>query len=159
GGGYFKIINRAVPRALETLGYNPEQIEKIERYAVGHGTLKGAPHINHDSLRAKGFDQEALDKLEAAVASAFDITFAFNHHTLGRDFCIGKLKIAAAKLDDPKFDMLEALGFSRHDAEHANTYVAGAMTLEGAPGLKDEHLPVFDCANPCGKIGKRCLSW
>ena len=32
------------------------------------------------------------------------------------------------------------------------------MTLEGAPHLKPEHLPVFDCASPCGKIGKRYLS-
>src|SRR3546814_18466909 len=32
------------------------------------------------------------------------------------------------------------------------------MTLEGAPGLRDMHLPVFDCANPCGKEGTRFLS-
>jgi len=32
------------------------------------------------------------------------------------------------------------------------------MTLEGAPHLKEEHLPIFDCANPCGRIGKRFLS-
>ena len=32
------------------------------------------------------------------------------------------------------------------------------MTLEGAPHLKDEHLPVFDCANPCGRDGTRSLS-
>src|SRR5258708_36662003 len=32
------------------------------------------------------------------------------------------------------------------------------MAVEGAPHLKAEHYPVFDCANPCGKIGKRYLS-
>ena len=32
------------------------------------------------------------------------------------------------------------------------------MTLEGAPHIKDAHLAVFDCANPCGRLGKRCLS-
>ncbi len=32
------------------------------------------------------------------------------------------------------------------------------MTLEGAPHLKPEHLPVFDCASPCGRTGTRALS-
>ena len=32
------------------------------------------------------------------------------------------------------------------------------MTLEGAPHLKASDLPVFDCATPCGRIGKRFLS-
>jgi ribonucleotide reductase alpha subunit len=47
GGGYFKIINQAVPEALRTLGYGQEQIEKIIGYAVGHGTLAEAPALNH----------------------------------------------------------------------------------------------------------------
>src|SRR3546814_4480163 len=42
--------------------------------------------------------------------------------------------------------------------EAANTYACGAMTLEGAPHLKAEHLPVFDCANACGRVGRRYLS-
>ena len=37
-------------------------------------------------------------------------------------------------------------------------HICGAMTVEGAPHLKAEHYSVFDCANPCGKIGKRYLS-
>lgn len=43
GGGYFKIINRMVPKALEVLGYTPDQIAEITAYAVGRGTLEGAP--------------------------------------------------------------------------------------------------------------------
>jgi ribonucleoside-diphosphate reductase alpha chain len=54
--------------------------------------------------------------------------------------------------------MLATLGFTKAEIEAANTYCSGAMTLEGAPFLKDEHLPIFDCANPCGRIGKRFLS-
>ena len=37
--------------------------------------------------------------------------------------------------------------------------IVGTMTLEGAPHLKSEHLPVFDCANKCGKKGKRFISY
>jgi ribonucleoside-diphosphate reductase alpha chain len=158
GGGYFKIINRMVPDALRTLGYGDAQIAEIERYALGRGTLKGAPAINHETLIAKGFDAASLAAIEGALTAAFDIKFAFNKWTLGESFCLDALGIAPAALADPGFDLLAALGFSRADIDIANTYCCGAMTLEGAPHLKAEHLPVFDCANPCGRIGKRCLS-
>ncbi|MCF3932626.1 vitamin B12-dependent ribonucleotide reductase [Acuticoccus sp. M5D2P5] len=158
GGGYFKIINRAVPAALTKLGYDAEQREAIIGYAVGHGTLKGAPHINTRSLAERGLTAKAIESVEAALASAFDIRFAFNKWTIGEDVLTSVLKVDAAALNDPKFDVLGALGFSKEQIDEANIFVAGAMTLEGAPHLKDEHLPVFDCANPCGRLGKRFLS-
>jgi ribonucleoside-diphosphate reductase alpha chain len=158
GGGYFKIINRAVPSALKTLGYTDAEIETIIKYAVGHGTLADAPVINHESLKARGFTTKELQAVENGLASAFDIKFVFNKFTLGEDFCTDVLKVPAGKLDDFEFDLLTFLGFSRKDIEAANIHVCGAMTLEGAPGLADEHLPVFDCANPCGRLGKRYLS-
>jgi ribonucleoside-diphosphate reductase alpha chain len=158
GGGYFKIINRIVPQALAKMGYAEDEVEQMILYAVGHGTLAGAPTINHDVLREKGFTDAAIEALEIAVADAFDIKFAFNKWTLGEEFCVEKLGIPADRLDDLSFDMLTALGFSKSDIEAANTFACGSMTLEGAPGLRDEHLPVFDCANPCGRIGKRFLS-
>src|SRR5262249_5299350 len=58
----------------------------------------------------------------------------------------------------PRFDLLSALGFTKREIEAANVHVCGAMTVEGAPHLKAEHYPVFDCANPCGRNGKRYLS-
>jgi len=158
GGGYFKIINRIVPEALRTLGYDAHAIEHVILYAVGHGSLKGAPHINHDTLKKKGFDEAALAKLETALADAFDIKFAFNKFALGVEFCTGTLKIPAARLDDPAFDMLATLGFAKAEIDAANIYATGAMTLEGAPHLLPEHLAVFDCASPCGRTGKRFLS-
>ena len=158
GGGYFKIINRTVPSALKRLGYSPEQIEDIVRYAVGNGTLKDAPVINYDSLKARGFTEEAIEKIDKALAEAFDIKFAFNKFTLGEEFCTEVLGLDADDLNDISFDLLQALDFSKAEIEAANTFVCGAMTLEGAPHLKDEHLPVFDCANPCGKKGTRSLS-
>ncbi len=158
GGGYFKIINRAVPAALRTLGYSEAQIGEIEAYAVGHGNLDQAPAINPGSLAAKGFDDDKIAALNEALKSAFDIKFAFNQWTLGADFCQQALGISEEQLADFEFNMLAHLGFSKKDIEAANIHICGAMTLEGAPHLKDEHLPVFDCANPCGKVGKRFLS-
>ena len=221
GGGYFKIINRTVPTALATLGYDPAQIEEIVAYAVGRATLKGAPGVGHKALRARGFHDEALQAVEKALSGAFDIRFVFNAWTLGYDpaqieeivayavgratlkgapgvghkalrargfhdealqavekalsgafdirfvfnawtlgaeFCTGTLGLDGEALGDPSFDMLAALGFSRADIEAANAWCCGAMTLEGAPHLVPRHLAVFDCANPCGRIGRRCLS-
>ncbi len=157
GGGYFKIINNAVPPALRTLGYSESQIAEIEAYAVGHGNLNQAPAINPSTLRQKGFGDDKIAALNAATKSAFDIKFIFNQWTLGADF-LKSLGVTAEQLGDMSFDLLSFLGFSKKDIEAANIHVCGAMTLEGAPFLKPEHLPVFDCATPCGKIGKRYLS-
>ena len=158
GGGYFKIINRSVPAALAKQGYRSNEIEEIVGYAVGHGSMGNAPGINHTSLIGHGFGQAEIDKIEAALPSAFDIRFVFNQWTLGADFCTSVLGIPAAKMMDPSFDLLTHLGFSRKDIEAANYHVCGTMTLEGAPHLKQEHYSIFDCANPCGKKGKRYLS-
>ncbi len=158
GGGYFKIINRAVPEALRTLGYSEADIAEIEVYAVGHGSLAQAPGINHTTLKAKGFTEEAIAKIEKALPTAFDIKFAFNKWTLGEEFCRDKLGISAEDIASPTLDLLAAIGFSRREIDAANIHVCGAMTVEGAPHLKPAHYPVFDCANPCGRTGKRYLS-
>ncbi|CTQ73448.1 vitamin B12-dependent ribonucleotide reductase [Roseibium alexandrii] len=157
GGGYFKIINRAVPEALRKLGYSESEIGEIEAYAVGHGSIDQAPGINPASLKTKGFTDESLAKLKDGMKSAFDIKFVFNRWTLGDDQ-LKALGVTDEQLEDPEFELLSFLGFSKADIEAANTHVCGAMTLEGAPFLKEEHYPVFDCANPCGRIGKRFLS-
>jgi ribonucleoside-diphosphate reductase alpha chain len=158
GGGYFKIINRAVPEALRVLGYAPDPIAEIEAYAVGHGTMATAPAINHTTLKAKGFTPEIIEKIEKALPTAFDIKFVFNKWTLGEAFCRDELGFSAEDLAKPNFDMLAALGFSRREIDAANIHVCGAMTVEGAPHLKPEHYAVFDCANPCGRLGRRFLS-
>ena len=158
GGGYFKIINQSVPAALDTLGYGSAQIEEIIAYAVGHGSMGQAPAINHTSLIGHGFGQAELDKIDGSLKAAFDIRFVFNQWTLGADFCTKTLGIPSEKMNDPTFDLLRHLGFTKADIDAANDHICGTMTLEGAPFLKDEHLSVFDCANPCGKKGKRYLS-
>lgn len=152
GGGYFKIISTCVPEALRSLGYSEAHIAEIEVYALGHGTISNAPHINPASLKAKGFTDEVLQSLVPSLKSAFDIKFAFNKYSLGENFCTDVLKVKDGE------DVLSALGFTKQQIEEANTHVCGSMTLEGSPHLKEKHLAVFDCANPCGKLGKRYLS-
>ena len=158
GGGYFKIINQSVPAALRKLGYPEAKIEEIVSYAVGHGSIGNAPGINHTSLIGHGFGQQEIDKVEAALGSAFDIRFVFNQWTLGKDFCTDVLGIPSDKLVDSNFDLLRHLGYSKADIDMANDHVCGTMTLEGAPHLSVDHYHIFDCANPCGKMGKRFLS-
>ncbi len=158
GGGYFKIINQSIPPALKKMDYNREQIKEIEKYAKGAGSLKGCPIINHDSLKSKGFNEELLAKIEAMLPSVFEIDFAFNRYTMGDDFCKNKLNLTEKQLNDPTFSILEFLGFSKTEIVAANDYVCGTMTIEGAPFLKQEHYPVFDCANKCGKKGLRYIS-
>lgn len=158
GGGYFKIINRMVPEALQNLGYTPKQIDEISGYAVGYGSLADAQGVNHATLAEKGFGDEQIAAIEEGLGTAFDIRFAFNKWTLGEAFCTETLGLEVAQLDSMSFDLLSALGFTDEQIETANNHACGTMTLEGAPHMKDEHLAIFDCANPCGKTGKRFLS-
>jgi ribonucleoside-diphosphate reductase alpha chain len=158
GGGYFKIMNQSVPHALRKLGYDEKQTDEIIKYAKGHGTFKGCPSISHVKLKALGFTEDKIEAVEAALPGAFEIKFAFNQWTLGEDFCKDVLGITDEQLGDWNFDMLKHLGFTRREVEEANDYVCGTMTVEGAPHLKDEHLPVFDCANKCGRKGQRSIS-
>jgi ribonucleoside-diphosphate reductase alpha chain len=156
GGGYFKIINQSVPQALRNLKYSEKEIEDIVNYAKGHATLKGAPYINEETLAAKGFLPAEIEKLNAAMASAFEIGFVFNVFTLGES-CLQRLGFTPNEYNDFSWSLLEALGFSDEEIEAANIYVCGTMTVEGAPHLKDEHLSVFDCANKCGQTGQRYI--
>ena len=158
GGGYFKIINRVVPEALQRLGYAQNQIDDIITYAVGSGSLKNCQSVSINALKDKGFGDKELAKIESSLGSAFDVKFVFNQFTLGVDFCKTKLGLTDAQLNDFDFSLLDHLGFSKDEIEAANVHVCGAMTLEGAPHLQDAHLPIFDCANVCGRIGKRFLS-
>jgi ribonucleoside-diphosphate reductase alpha chain len=156
GGGYFKIINQAVPAALKTLGYTTEESEAIINYAKGHATLKNAPFINHETLAAKGFTAKDIELIESQLERAFDIDFVFNVFTLGEE-TISRLGFSEAQYNENSFNLLRALGFKAAEIEAANEYVTGTMTIEGAPFLKEEHYPVFDTANKCGNKGTRFL--
>ncbi|MDQ6781146.1 MAG: vitamin B12-dependent ribonucleotide reductase [Candidatus Eremiobacteraeota bacterium] len=155
GGGYFKIINQSIPMALRHLAYTEEQIDDIVRYAKGSGSLYGAPYINVETLRARGFNSEDIVNIEKALPTVFEIGFPFNQWTLGEP-TLQRLGFTPAQYNDD-FDLLRLLGFSREEIDAANNYICGTMTIEGAPHLKEEHYAVFDCANKCGKLGRRFI--
>ncbi len=156
GGGYFKIINQSVPAALKNLGYSEKESEAIIKYATGSASFAGAPFINHQSLSEKGFIADEIKRLDAATLTAFEVGFVFNKYTLGEE-CLQRLGFTPEQYNDHEWSLLEALGYSDEQIEAANDYVCGTMMLEGAPLLKDEHLPVFDCANRCGVKGQRYI--
>ncbi|MEK6905691.1 MAG: LAGLIDADG family homing endonuclease [Nanoarchaeota archaeon] len=148
GGGFFKIVNQSVPKALYKLGYTPQQIKEIVTYCLGQGTLEGSP-INKEVLLRKGFTPAALEAVEKGVRNAMDIRHIFNKWTIGEELY--------HKLNCKEGDLLSALGFSDAEISLANEYICGTMTLEGAPHLRTEHYEVFDCANKCGIKGKRYI--
>ncbi|HVA27431.1 MAG TPA: LAGLIDADG family homing endonuclease, partial [Candidatus Baltobacteraceae bacterium] len=158
GGGYFKIVNQSVDVALHRLGYSQEQINAIEAYAKGTGTLVEAPHINRATLKASGFDDAALEAIESSLLGAFELHFVFNKFVLGEEFCKTQLGLTDEQLNDWSFSLLrDGLGFTQQQIDEASAHICGRMTLEGAPYLNDEHLAVFDCATPCGKFGTRYI--
>ncbi|MBI2676179.1 MAG: vitamin B12-dependent ribonucleotide reductase [Candidatus Aenigmarchaeota archaeon] len=158
GGGYFRIVNEALPLALRRLGYSEKEIRDIELYCRGHATLEGCPHINPASLKQRGFDEETLANIGKSLRTAFDIRFAFTKYTVGEKI-LEKAGLSKEKISHPDFDVLSGLGFTRQQIQEANDYVCGAMTIEGAPHLRVEHYPIFDCASKCGKYGTRFIHW
>ncbi|MFI4992252.1 MAG: vitamin B12-dependent ribonucleotide reductase [Solirubrobacterales bacterium] len=48
GGGQMTIVNRTVPLALQTLGYNDQQVEQVEAHLAEHGTIVGAPGLSEE---------------------------------------------------------------------------------------------------------------
>jgi ribonucleoside-diphosphate reductase alpha chain len=155
GGGHFKIVNQSVPKAMERLGYTPKQIEEIVSYIVGTASLRGTP-INTERLKAKGFTDEELMKIESDLPTAFDLNIAFSPGTLG-EACLKRLGISAEEAQEPGFNILRFLGFNREEIDAAEEIICGRGTVEGAPHLKLEHYPIFDCANKCGRTGTRYI--
>jgi len=157
GGGYFRLINQAVPEALVRLGYSQAQTDAIVEYCRGTGKLTGAPHINRESLVAKGLTTDVLNRIQAELERAFELQFAFNRWVVGDDFLTSVLGYTQETIEKPGFDLLTALGFDRAQIRAASDHICGRMTVEGAPQLKPQHLPVFDCANKCGRYGTRYI--
>ncbi len=172
GGGYFKIANNSVEPALKAMGYSPDQITEILEYLLGALTLD-VPMPTGDNaedlgitegmtfgqwLTTRGANEEDLTKIARQLPGVFELKFAFSAWGLGDD-TLARLGIDAEKAKaDFSFNGLRALGLSQTQAEELNRRVCGTQTVEGAPHLLDEHLPVFDCANTCGKIGTRYIA-
>ncbi|HWP09028.1 MAG TPA: vitamin B12-dependent ribonucleotide reductase [Polyangiaceae bacterium] len=156
GGGYFKIVNQSVPEALRRLRYTEAQVSEIVAYVSGTNTTLGAPGVSRAALKQKGLDDDDLTKVEAALPGVFELNLAFAPWVLGKE-TYERLGVTAEKMSIPGFSLLKHLGFTEAEIEQANDVIVGRMTIEGAPGLRQEHYAVFDCANRCGKTGQRFL--
>lgn len=143
GGGVMRIVNDSIPIALKTLGYTDEEIDRITAWVVGYGTLSGSP-LNHPMLKAMGATDEEIEKAESSIKSAFsihDVISEANFPSLARKY-------------PGQGQLLERMGFNKTMIKRIEEYVLGHRTVEGAPGLKPEHLPVFDCAVPANPGGR-----
>jgi len=159
GGGSLRIINHGVPAALKRLGYSKPKVKGIMEHIMGTMRLTGCPHLTSDRLSQLGFTSDVISKIDSSMPDVFGIRGAFAPSILGGDFCMEALGMNKEQCDDPFFDVLSHLGFSSDEVDEANDHVFGRGTIEGSPGLKEEHLPVFDCATPCGKYGVRAIDW
>jgi ribonucleoside-diphosphate reductase alpha chain len=156
GGGHFKIVNHSVKTALTRLGYTEAQIADIVSHISGTNTFAGAPHASRKWLIEKGLTHEEVDRAESGLRGVFDVAQAFTPGVIGSE-AYRRLDIKTEEYNKPTFNLLEKLGLAKDQIEQINDLVVGRMTIEGAPHLREEHLPVFDCANRCGKTGKRFL--
>jgi ribonucleoside-diphosphate reductase alpha chain len=159
GGGYFKIANQSLRPALVALGYSEDQVREILTYVMGTLSLDvatpGSDLSFFEWLQDKGMTRDDLQKITDALPTVFELGFAFNPWSLGED-CMDRLGFADES-KDPSFNLLKSLGLSARQIKDLNAVICGTQTVEGAPHLKDEHLPVFDCANTCGPTGERFI--
>jgi len=156
GGGYFKIVNQSVAPALRRLGYPQDQIETIVTWVIGTMTLEGAPYVNRLSLTGRGFTADEIGRIEATLPGVFDLRHAFNVFVVGTQ-ALARLGFSEEQYTALEFDLLTALHFTDEQVRAAADVICGRQTIEGAPGLKDEHLAVFDCANRNGRYGQRFI--
>ncbi|GJQ29842.1 MAG: vitamin B12-dependent ribonucleotide reductase [Phycisphaerae bacterium] len=161
GGGYFKIANESVRPALVAMGYSDAQVRDIMAYLLGELSLEvplpgGGQATLGTFLKSKGLTDADLKAISDSLPGVFDLAFAFAAWALPA----GVLKLCGAEgaaANDPSFNLLKFLGLTDGQIEQLNFKICGTSTLEGAPHLKPEHLPVFDCANKCGKLGRRFI--
>ncbi|MEM1329839.1 MAG: adenosylcobalamin-dependent ribonucleoside-diphosphate reductase [Planctomycetota bacterium] len=166
GGGYFKIVNASVPPALKALGYGDAQIRDITTHILGTLDLHvdmpegvGQPgETLFQWLIGKGLAEDELETVTKSLPGMFELGFAFTAWGLG-DEALERIGFEpeAAKAD-PTWNLLKALSLKGKQIDELNERVCGTQTIEGAPHLKDEHLPIFDCANKCGKTGERFIA-
>ncbi len=162
GGGYFKIANASLEPALHSLGYTGQQVREILEHVIGAQRLDvpmpGGRGSFGDFLRARGYSAADLEQVASQLPAVFELGFAFNAWSMPASV-LEELGVAVeAARRDMGFNGLKALGLDAATIASLNRVICGTQTVEGAPHLKDEHLPVFDCANTCGPTGTRSIA-
>lgn len=154
GGGYMHIVNQSVRPGLETLGYDAEVIDDIINWVIGTRTLNGNTDINEETLRECGFGPLDIQAVEQELKSVGQLSWAFGQHIVGEDL----YKKYGVKVEDGGYVLLKALGFKDTQIRDSHREICGTGTVEGAPGIKDSDIAVFDCAVEAA-TGSRSISW
>ncbi|MHC4219620.1 MAG: adenosylcobalamin-dependent ribonucleoside-diphosphate reductase [Planctomycetota bacterium] len=166
GGGHFKIANQSLRPALKTLGYDEKQTDEILEYVMGtlsidttmpEGARDGGRTFR-DFLTHHGYTSEELVELENQLPTVFELGLAFAAWTMP-GHVLESLDVDKEQAQaEGTFNGLRALGLNDSQIDELNQAICGTQTIEGAPHIKEVHLPVFDCANTCGRIGKRFIA-
>ncbi len=157
GGGYFKIVNASVERALIRLGYSAAESTAILAHVSGTNTFLGSPHVSREFLKSKGLLDDEIRRAEDALRGAFTLNQVLGMHVIG-EAAYDRIGVSRADANVPGFSLLRHFGLTSEQIDEASDHIIGRMTVEGAPHLKQEHYAVFDCANRCGTSGKRFLA-
>ena len=148
GGGYFKIINASVPPALARLGYTAQQIDDIVRYARRRRHARRLPAHQPGAACGQGLHRRAPSRASRRRCPARST--CRSRSTAGRSAtrsCVERLGVEPDAARRARLRPADGARLHRRRDRRGQRYVCGTMTIEGAPHLKAEHLPVFDCAN------------
>ncbi len=146
-GSFRTVLHPAVEEAFAHMRYTKNAVAEVTQHIVGAGTLRKGKGVSAALLKAKGFDDVALEKIEAYLPCVNSVRLAVTPWIVGMDFCVNQLKIPAAKLESPRFDLLSHFGFSDADIEAANRYCYGFGTARTAKALPLGHRPLFACGD------------
>jgi ribonucleoside-diphosphate reductase alpha chain len=167
GGGYFKIANQSLRPALSSLGYPDDEIDNIVTYVMGTLSLdtrlpdgvNGIPgDAFRDLLSNNGYTPDDLIELENQLPTVFELSLAFNAWSMPKQVLTALGVDIKKAREGSSFNGLIAMGLTEKQIAVLNRAVCGTQTVEGAPHLTKEHLPVFDCASTCGLTGTRSIA-
>ena len=140
---FVRMVAPALLDGLSALGYGPTVLAGLVDHLIGFGTLRGAPALDPQRLRALGLSADGRQRLEAAIPQTASLRHIFNQWVLGRQECTENLGLDPVQIDDYGFDMLAALGFSDDQVAAADRYCCGHGRLAGAPGISAADAAAF----------------
>ncbi len=138
---------------LEVMRMHRDAVETIDSSCPSY--LLEAARESANRMVALGEVHGYRNAQATVLAPTGTIGFMMDCDTTGvePDIALVKYKLLAGKGDGMLKivnrtvpEALERLGYNKKEIKAIIDYVDEQDTIEGAPGLKDEHLPVFDCA-------------
>jgi len=137
---------------------------QIPAEGVGGSLMEASRQVWDDAL-AKGSEHGFRNSQVTVLAPTGTIGFMMDCDTTGIEPDIALIKYkrlvggGMLKIVNNTVPLaLSKLGYAHGDVDSIVQYLDAQETIEGAPALKQEHLPVFDCAFRPAK-GERSIQW